>query len=112
MDLKHFKEKLLAEKANLEKGIKSYQAKDPYFDNRMAESFDDDISEIEGHDRTIVTEAELQETLNRVEEALKRIASGTYGKCENCGQEIDRARLEVMPTARFCASCQQQKKGT
>jgi len=37
--------------------------------------------------------------------ALERIEAGTYGRCENCGQEIGRQRLEAVPYTRFCLQC-------
>ena len=38
--------------------------------------------------------------------ALRRMAEGSYGRCERCGHAISVARLEVMPQARFCVPCQ------
>lgn len=38
-------------------------------------------------------------------EALKRIADGSYGKCEGCERTIAAARLEAIPFARFCVQC-------
>lgn len=110
MDINHFKEKLASEKQNLEKEVASYKASDPYMDNRMSESYDDDISEMEGHDRVAATENDLKFRLEEVNEALKRIEEGTFGKCANCGQDISEDRLEAMPTAKYCASCQESKK--
>lgn len=49
--------------------------------------------------------ADLQDALGEVDEALGRLASGTYGRCERCGQEIGEARLEAMPAARRCRDC-------
>ena len=40
--------------------------------------------------------------LDEVRRARRRIAEGTYGTCEVCGQPIGEARLEVMPATRFC----------
>jgi RNA polymerase-binding transcription factor DksA len=37
--------------------------------------------------------------------ALERIQAGTYGRCENCGQEVGRQRLEALPYTRFCVQC-------
>jgi DnaK suppressor protein len=48
---------------------------------------------------------ELNEALAEVEAALRRLADGTYGLCERCGQPISPARLEAMPAARLCISC-------
>jgi RNA polymerase-binding transcription factor DksA len=41
-----------------------------------------------------------------VERALKRLDDGTYGRCEACGREIAKARLEIKPEARFCVDDQ------
>lgn len=49
--------------------------------------------------------SDLQESLEDVEAALRRVADGTYGRCERCGREIAEARLEAMPTARRCLEC-------
>jgi DnaK suppressor protein len=45
---------------------------------------------------------ELREALDEVEAALVRLADGTYGTCEACGQPIGEPRLEAKPAARFC----------
>lgn len=44
----------------------------------------------------------LRETLEEVERALGKLDDGSYGKCEECGEEIAAARLEAMPAARYC----------
>lgn len=49
--------------------------------------------------------ATLEETLAEVERALGKLEAGSYGACEDCGQAIGEARLEAMPTARFCINC-------
>jgi DnaK suppressor protein len=46
--------------------------------------------------------AQLRDQLDEVEKALTRLDEGTYGTCEVCGQPIGDARLEVMPSTRFC----------
>ncbi|MGO9028413.1 MAG: TraR/DksA family transcriptional regulator [Acidimicrobiales bacterium] len=45
---------------------------------------------------------QLQESLDEVAHALTKLADGTYGTCEVCGEPITPARLEAMPAARFC----------
>jgi DnaK suppressor protein len=47
----------------------------------------------------------LQETLEEVDDALRKMDAGTYGTCEGCGQPIAPARLEAKPTARLCIEC-------
>jgi len=52
-----------------------------------------------------------KEELLRIEEALRRLASGSYGFCEDCGEPIDEARLHVAPYAPCCVKCQRHREG-
>jgi len=47
-----------------------------------------------------------KEKLLAINEALEKLKDSTYGECEECGEQIGRGRLKVMPLARFCVSCQ------
>src|SRR5215472_5556412 len=49
-----------------------------------------------------------QDALYEIDEALKRIELGTYGKCEMSGKPIPHARLDAIPFARFTVECQSQ----
>ena len=49
--------------------------------------------------------------LTRMEEAFRRFAEGSYGICEDCGEEIDEARLRVAPYAPCCLRCQERREG-
>jgi RNA polymerase-binding transcription factor DksA len=49
-----------------------------------------------------------QDALFEIDEALKRIAKGTYGTCEMSGKSIPKARLEARPFARFTVECQNE----
>ena len=46
-------------------------------------------------------------TLLQIENALRRMDDGAYGRCTNCGQSIHVLRLEAVPWARFCIDCQE-----
>jgi RNA polymerase-binding transcription factor DksA len=50
------------------------------------------------------------EELSDINEALKRILDGTYGKCVDCGNDIPDVRLEVMPSTLRCLECQKQNE--
>lgn len=43
--------------------------------------------------------------LNYLEDALKRIEKGEYGRCLDCGKLIEKERLEAVPHAQLCVSC-------
>ena len=54
-----------------------------------------------------------QKHLGKIDYALKKIESGDYGVCEECGEEIAPARLEARPITLFCIDCktlQEQKE--
>jgi len=43
-----------------------------------------------------------------IDEALQRIADGSYGLCVDCGAQIATARLHANPTALRCVGCQEK----
>ena len=44
--------------------------------------------------------------LREVQDALHRIEIGTYGTCHECDEPISTKRLEAVPWAKFCVTCQ------
>ena len=51
-----------------------------------------------------------RDLLLQVERALQRLDEGTYGRCENCGNPIPKARLQAFPRATLCVSCKQREE--
>jgi len=43
--------------------------------------------------------------LKDVEEALARLAAGSFGRCEQCGSDIPPGLLALIPEARYCPRC-------
>jgi DnaK suppressor protein len=50
------------------------------------------------------------ELLAQNERALARMADGTYGICESCGDPIGKARLQAFPRATLCVQCKQREE--
>jgi DnaK suppressor protein len=46
--------------------------------------------------------------LNLIDEALKRIRINEYGSCLTCQEEMQTKRLEAVPWAKNCISCQEK----
>jgi DnaK suppressor protein len=44
-----------------------------------------------------------------IEDALTRIRQERFGICEQCGQPITKARLEVVPWTRHCKDCKERQ---
>lgn len=53
------------------------------------------------HDRVI---------LQLVDEALERLKDASYGLCVHCQEEVQQKRLEAVPWARHCISCQEKQE--
>ncbi|MGH9341711.1 MAG: TraR/DksA family transcriptional regulator [Acidobacteriota bacterium] len=48
-----------------------------------------------------------RQQLQIVTEALDRIEEGGFGECQNCGNQVEKKRLEAVPWARLCLKCQE-----
>jgi DnaK suppressor protein len=46
--------------------------------------------------------------LREVEDALRRVEKGTYGICHECEEPISAKRLDAVPWAKYCVTCQEQ----
>ena len=111
MNTNQFKEKLLAEKVNLEQELgaialfntetNTWEATPDQDmmgeidDNDAADRFED----FEGRSGMVTT---LQARLSDVEKALQKIDDKTYGTCEVCNAKIEDNRLEANPSAKTC----------
>ncbi|MBA3941548.1 MAG: hypothetical protein C0520_10095 [Sphingopyxis sp.] len=73
------------------------------------EPLDDDLSEQavarEDDEALDGVERAAMEEIARIRGAIGRIEAGTYGQCLVCGEPVDEARLEALPTATRCISC-------
>ncbi|CAB5059828.1 unannotated protein [freshwater metagenome] len=60
------------------------------------------------HEMSLVYNA--RDMVQQTERALERIANKTYGKCEECGNFVGKARLQVFPRATLCMVCKQKEE--
>jgi RNA polymerase-binding transcription factor DksA len=60
------------------------------------------------HEMSIANNA--RDMLVQSERALGRIAAGTYGECESCGEGVGKARLQVFPRATLCKDCKEKQE--
>ena len=73
-----------------------------FYDNHPA----DIASETFEVEKGIALEANEMTLLDKIDDALKAIDEGSYGKCQTCGKEIDKERLDFLPYALNCIDCQ------
>ena len=60
------------------------------------------------HEMSLVYNA--RDMVLQTERAIDRIVGKTYGRCEECGNAIGKARLQVFPRATLCMSCKQKEE--
>ncbi|MSV92011.1 MAG: molecular chaperone DnaK [Actinobacteria bacterium] len=60
------------------------------------------------HEMSLVINA--RDMVLQTERALERIEEKTYGQCEECGNAIGKARLQVFPRATLCMVCKAKEE--
>jgi DnaK suppressor protein len=68
----------------------------------------DDVTSDEISAEAVDEITEKSNTLEQVQDALKRVADGTYGTCVACGRRIPPARLEAVPWTPYCVEDQEK----
>jgi DnaK suppressor protein len=63
---------------------------------------------LQAQEMAAATERRRQFELDRIDAALQRIASGEFGFCVRCGENIGLERLEFDPTTPLCIACARQ----
>lgn len=109
------KNRLLRQKAGIKQEELLLKQQDPFTQEDRVEDSAERVSDTEeqiGHERVTVIKNLLKKSTSAVTLALSKIKRGRYGICESCGKVIDKARLEVNPTAQFCIECARQKETT
>ena len=48
--------------------------------------------------------------IGKIQEALERIENGTFGICEECGDDIDIERLKARPVTTLCIECKRRQE--
>jgi len=118
-DLKHFEERLLAER---ERALKELGYYDESFSDTPQGS-DGDLSAYSFHMADQGTDAMEREKaflfaskegrfLHHIDEALRRLyrTPEAFGRCHECGEEIAYERLDALPHARLCIRCKEEEE--
>lgn len=60
-------------------------------------------------EQTLARKERLEEQLYALRQSLAQTRQGTYGRCSECGAQIDPERLEILPSTTLCANCAREK---
>lgn len=120
MDLTHFRQRLAEERRFLserieminETGLGGTSQGDQIQEDSTIDNHPADLgSEMFEREKDLGLLTNNQRRQRDVDIALERMDSGLYGICEDCGTQIDTARLEVSPSASTCIECQRKREG-
>jgi len=112
-DLMLQRERLLALRASL-LGDMTQMEDDSLKDHSKTSSIPTDMEEL-GSDNadqelTLSLLGGEEDALDQIEAALQRIEDGSYGQCEECGEQIPKSRLEAIPYTAQCVRCASQQE--
>lgn len=70
----------------------------------------DSVSEERTRELDMILTDREKRKLAQIDDAIDRIDENTYGLCEECGVKIPKARLRVLPFAKYCVECQEKNE--
>lgn len=118
IQMKLFKKMLEDQEKDVEDTIKSMK---DYGIGEQDGNEPDELSNYDNHPAEMATElfqiemnnalkVHEEHLLKDIHDALGRIYDGTYGKCDFCGKDIGKERLEALPYSRLCINCETSKE--
>lgn len=109
MNIEHFKQKLLEKQRELQPFVARLEGETRDLGGPdVGDAIDAATSDQENW-TTVESVEIMSQTLTDVQDALKRIEDGSYGKCIVCGRQIEPARLEAVPWTPFCLEDQEKE---
>lgn len=115
-ELDHFKEKLESLKSETKEEIERLKNSSDSIDSNA----DDRKSGVDHHPGDVASDTQMKKTtytllekerekMKKIDAALERIDSGTYGICLVSGKQIEKERLEAIPYAMHAVDAKEQK---
>jgi RNA polymerase-binding protein DksA len=74
-------------------------------DKPLEADFAEQAVERENDEVLEVLEKNMLDEIMQIDQAIFRIDKGKYGFCKNCGKEIHKKRLLILPFTSFCINC-------
>ena len=112
-DLMLHRKRLLALRARL-LGDMTQMEDDALKDHSKTTGIPTDMEELGSDDAdqelTLSLLGSENDTLDQIEAALQRIEDGSYDRCEECGGQIPKSRLDAIPYAALCVRCASQRE--
>ncbi|HLL40443.1 MAG TPA: TraR/DksA C4-type zinc finger protein [Rubrobacteraceae bacterium] len=102
---------LRAELSRMVEGLEEDQQDRAVSEGDMTENDSGDMSQsLFTREMDATVEQTIEKRLQSVERALQKVDEGTYGICDDTGEQIPRGRLEVVPEAIYTVEAQQRRE--
>ena len=108
--MKVLKDKLLQKKQQILEAYSKNKAYGMEADGQGAQDIADKASNSYAKEFLFSLSNSERETLQLVDEALLRIGEKNFGYCASCEGEMEKKRLEAIPWAKHCLSCQEKQE--
>ena len=108
--MKVLKDKLLQKKREILEAYSKNKAYGMEADGQGAQDIADKASNSYAKEFLFSLSNSERETLQLVDEALLRIGEKHFGYCASCEGEMEKKRLEAIPWAKHCLSCQEKQE--
>ncbi len=105
-EVKKYGEKLEEERDKLLREIQDHEKAVDLGNDIDSEEEEADEAEETGNQLAI--SRALRDRLTEIDEALESIQNGRYGLCKNCGKDISKEVLNIVPESRLCKACKQK----
>src|SRR5713226_7175562 len=110
--LESYRQRLLAKERELQTGITRTRMDGRKADVAGAQDLADQADSCYTKESLFQQSSSARDLLILVQAALRREEEGEFGRCVECGQPVQKKRLEAVPWARHCMVCQElQEKG-
>lgn len=106
--LQQFGERLETRQQELRRSVTQKQQSGRTIDDAVAPDVIDRAASTYTKDFLFRQSTNEKQLLQMVEEALRRVRDGSFGRCLSCGDEINSKRLEAVPWTRYCIACQER----
>jgi DnaK suppressor protein len=113
-DLTLHRERLLALRARLQSDTTQMEDNALNKDHNQVTSMPNHMAELGSgnfdRELTLRVLGSEEDALKQIEAAIERIEEGSYGRCETCGEQIPKTRLDAIPYAAQCVRCASQQE--
>jgi DnaK suppressor protein len=106
VDAQETRQRLETMVAELDRSVATLSPEPPDPDNTGTPGDADAGLDLADNARTAAVLEAAQVQLKHVQEALRRLDEGKYGRCVDCGSDLPEARLDARPEAARCMTCQ------